>query len=200
MALPEALGPPPGYYDTATGTGSALKQQLHDIIDDHTVFSYGDARTLLQDTDQDPNDPDSILLVYDRVSLDVSQINPNGSIPGWDSGVSWNREHTWPRSRGIFSSGPDNSDLHQLRPSTPSVNSSRSNLNFGGAFGQSFGRVTDSGNEVWYPGDADAGMIARQQFYSAVRYDGSDANTTDLELVSGNPETSNLGDLDRLVE
>ena len=29
--------------------------------------------------------------------------------------------------------------------------------------------------KYWYPGDADAGMIARQQFYMAVRYDGTEA-------------------------
>ena len=192
--------PPANYYNSATGTGATLKQQLHDIIDNHTVRSYGDARTFLQDTDQDPNDPNRMLLVYNRVSLNVSAINPGGSIPGWDSGSSWNREHTWPRSRGVGSSGPDNSDLHQLRPSTPSVNSSRGNLNFGGQYGaQGFGSVSDGGT-FWYPGDADAGMIARQQFYMAVRYDGSDSSTTDLELSSGNPGTSSLGNLDRLIQ
>ncbi|MEO0531821.1 MAG: endonuclease, partial [Planctomycetota bacterium] len=129
-------------------------------------------------------------------------INPGGSIPGWDSGNSWNREHTWPRSRGVNSSGPDNSDLHQLRPSDPDINNSRGNLNFGGEFGQQgFGIVSDGGT-YWYPGDADAGMIARQQFYMEVRYDGSDSSTDNLELLSGNPSTNtpHLGNLDRLLE
>jgi hypothetical protein len=48
-----------------------------------------------------------------------------------------------------------------------------------------YGDVTDNGAPQWYPGDADAGMIARQAFYMAVRYDGSDANTTNLELFAG---------------
>lgn len=181
---------PANYYSTATGTGSTLQNQLRNIIDNHTSISYNQARTALQDTDVDPNDPDSILLVYDRVSLDLSNIG--GSIPGWDSGNSWNREHTWPRSRGVGSGGPDNSDLHQLRPSTPSVNSDRGSLNFGGEFGQSFGLVQDGG-EKFYPGDADAGMIARQMFYMETRYDY-------LQLADGNPSSSALGDLDRLVE
>lgn len=192
---------PASYYDSATGAGSTLKDQLHDLIDDHTVYSYNDARAILQDTDVDPDDPDRLILVYDRVSLDVSGLISSPGIPGWDSGASWNREHTWPRSRGVNSSGADNSDLHQLRPSDPGINSSRSNLNFGGEYGQSFGRVTDGGVTVWYPGDEDAGMIARQQFYMAVRYDGSDPSTEDLELASGNPASSvGLGDLDRLIE
>ena len=206
MSKVASAGPydaPANYYDTATGTGNTLKSQLHNIIDGHSVRSYGDARSILQITDQDPNDPDRVILVYDRVSINVSVINPNGSIPGWDSAATWNREHTWPRSRGVNSSGPDDSDLHQLRPSTTQVNSARGNLNFGGEFGaQGFGTVVDQGSLKWYPGDADAGLIARQQFYVATRYDGSDSATEDLELVNGNPgiNGNTLGDLNRLIE
>ncbi|MEM1304577.1 MAG: endonuclease, partial [Planctomycetota bacterium] len=70
-----------------------------------------------------------------------------------------------------------------------------------GAFGQSFGVVQDGGT-YWYPGDDDAGMIARQQFYVAVRYDGSDSQTNNLELVAGNPGTggTTMGNLNRLLE
>ena len=195
---------PANYYNTATGTGATLKAQLNDIIDGQTVVSYDNARSALQVTDADPNNPGHMLLVYSRTSLDVSAINPGGSIPGWDAGVSWNREHTWADSRGLGSSGPDYPDLHQLRPSNPSDNGSRSNKNFGGADGaQPYGAVTDGG-AMWYPGDADAGMIARQEFYMAVRYDGADASTVNLELVSGNPAASQtaglMGNLDRMME
>lgn len=195
--------PPAGYYNSATGTGAALKSQLHDIIDGHTIQTYGEARSYLQVTDADPDNPGHILLVYDRVSLDVSGLG--GSIPGWDSGVSWNREHTWPKALGVGdcsnndSNRPSCSDLHQLRPATNPVNTSRSNLDFGGAFGQPFGRVSDGGTK-WYPGDADAGMIARQEFYMAVRYDGSDANTVDLELAETGSSAGRLGRLSRMIE
>ncbi len=193
---------PAGYYDSATGTGSVLADQLHDIIDDHTRRSYDAARSDLQVTDADPDQPGSIILVYSNESLDLGPLQGN-SIPGWDSGRSWNREHSWPRSRDVGSSGDDNSDLHHLRPSDPGVNGSRSNLNFGGAFGLgAAGRVNDVNGQVWYPGDWDAGHIARQQFYMDVRYDGSDSSTTDLVLATGNPasSTGQLGDLNRLVE
>ena len=192
----DAYDPPGSYYNTATGTGATLKSQLHNIIDGHSYTSYNAARSILQITDQDPNDPNRMLLVYDRTSLNVSAIN-GGSIPGWDSGNSWNREHTWPKSHGVGSSGHDSSDLHQLRPSDPVINSQRGNLNFGGNFGQSYGEVSG----MWYPGDTDAGMIARQQFYMAVRYDGFDSSTENLELVTGNPGPTNLlGDLNALVQ
>ena len=186
--------PPANYYNSATGTGTTLKSQLHNIIDGHTTHSYNAARTILKDIDADPDNPGRMLLVYDRVSTSTSTSNHS----------NWNREHTWPRSRGVDTNGaPDGSDLHQLRPSTIQVNSDRGSLNFGGAYGaQSFGELTDKGSTVWYPGDADAGMIARQQFYMAVRYDGSDSGTTNLELVNGNPSIhgTTMGDLARLVE
>jgi endonuclease I len=204
-ARADEFDPPPGYYSAANGTGAELKSQLHTILKSgHTPISYDDMRRALQITDADPNNPGRMLLVYDRVSLNVAAINPGGPIPGWDNGTSWNREHTWPISRGLGSeSVPDGSDLHHLRPSTPSVNSDRANLNFGGEFGaQPFGVLVDNGATVFYPGDADAGMIARHEFYMAVRYDGSQAGTTNLELVPGSPaETSALlGDLNRMVE
>ncbi|MFN3168055.1 MAG: endonuclease [Phycisphaeraceae bacterium] len=197
----DAYAPPTGYYNAATGTGATLKNQLHNIIDDHTFLFYSEARSALQVTDRDPSDPSNIILVYDRASLDVSGLFASG-IPGWDSGVSWNREHVWPRSRGINDDlGDDNSDLHNLRPADPQVNSDRGNFNLGGAFGQPFGLVSDGGT-YWYPGDADAGMVARQAFYMAVRYDGSDSQTTNLELTNGNPGSfgTTMGNLARLIQ
>ena len=202
-ALGQNFDPPFNYYDSATGTGSTLQSQLHNIIDNHTMRSYGDARSLLQVTDADPDRPGHMILAYSNESLNVSIINPNGSIPGWDSAATWNREHTWPRSRGVDSSGPDDSDLHQLRPTDTQVNSNRGSLNFGGAFGSNggnFGTLNDGNGTVWYPGNDDAGRIARQQFYLDVRYDGSDSATIDLELANNNPGGNRLGDLARLVQ
>lgn len=201
-AAAQVSDPLSGYYDSATGTGATLASQLHDVIDDHVFFNYNSARTNLQYTDADPNNPDHIILAYTSESLNLTPLL-NNSISGWDSGATWNREHTFPRSRNVGSSGPDNTDLHLLRPVDPGVNSSRSNLNFGGEFGLgAAGRVDDGNGQVWYPGDEDAGLIARQQFYADVRYDGSDSSTDDLVVVAGNPPSSTpqLGDLNRLIE
>lgn len=194
LASAQSYDPPATYYATATGNGATLKSQLHDIIDGHTVISYDAARQALQVTDRDPNNANRILLVYNRVS----------NTAAWDGAATWNREHTWPESRlevGGASGGKAVSDLFNLRASTTSVNGNRANLHFGGAYGQPFGKVTDKGTIVWYPGDADAGMIARQEFYMAVRYDGSDT-LADLELVSNGTTNADgrLGDLSRLIE
>jgi endonuclease I len=198
----DAYDPPANYYGTATGTGATLKSQLNDVIDNHTVVSYDAARTALQITDADPAHASGYMLtVYDRTSVNVAAINPGGPVPGWDNAATWNREHVWPRSRGIDSSGPDDSDLFNLRPALTINNGDRGNLNFGAVFGTPWGVVTDKGSSKWSPGAADAGMIARQAFYMAVRYDGTDGSTTNLELFANNPSTSQgLGDLDRLIE
>jgi endonuclease I len=221
LALADAYDPPANFYSTATGTGTTLKQQLHVLIDNvddpgisdtvSTPMSYDAARSSLQVTDADPSLAGHMLAVYDRTSINVAAINPGGPIPGWDGSPNaiWNREHTWPRSRGVGSSGPDDSDLFELRPALTANNGGRGDLNFGGAFGaQSYGTVADGGQTYWYPGDADAGMIARQEFYMAVRYDGTDASTQDLEIGTGNVANPTgaedappqLGNLTRLLE
>jgi endonuclease I len=218
--------PPTSYYNgTVSGgvilTGSGLKDALHTIIspsppggptNPFPVVSrnYDSARSSLQLTDADPNVPGNMLSVYDRVSIDLAAIvptnPPNPPIYGWDAGHTWNREHTWPQSRGITNtSPPDGTDLFELRPALSSNNDSRQNKNYGGAFGaQPFGSVIDNGNSMYYPGDADAGMIAREEFYMATRYNGSESGTNDLELMAGNPDTTNnpnkLGDLNRMIE
>jgi endonuclease I len=202
--LADAYDPPANFYAAATGTGATLKSQLNVIAKTgHTLMSYNAARTSLQAADADPNNPGYMISAYDRVLINVAAINPGGPIPGWDNGITWNREHTWPQSRGLSGTGaPDGSDLFGLRGSFSSTNGSRGNLNYGGAFGQSWGVVSDAGQTYFYPGDADAGMIARQAFYMATRYDGTDSNTTDLELVAGNPASggSLMGNLTRLLE
>ena len=186
--------PPAGYYATATGTGATLQNNLHAIIStnfwspgstSHLIRTYGNARDALQILDEDPNDITQIVLIY----------TGNSVLSTWDSGVTWNREHTWPRSRGISTSGADNSDLHMLRPSNPSINSSRSNLPFGigGGFWDPLAHILVAGTNH-------RGEIARAMFYAATRYDGTDVNTTDLVLVNGFPTGNQMGDLAALLD
>lgn len=113
---------PSGYYDSAEGqTGESLKIALHNIIDDHTEYSYDDIRYILDETDQDPNNTNNIILLYKGTS--VSGV--------WDYGVTWNREHVWAKYHGDFGTDPPaGSDLHHLRPTDVSVNNDRGNLDF----------------------------------------------------------------------
>jgi endonuclease I len=186
-----AYGPPVGYYNGATGTGTTLRTNLHNIISPvnfHGV-SYGDARFALAITDQDPNNSSNILLVYNRASVSGT----------WDTGVTWNREHLWPQSKlGVSVSnsyiGPA-SDLFELKPCNPSINSGRSN--------DAYGTPTSTGgylntSSYFFPGDADKGDVARSMFYMATRYyNGSGTpSIQNLSLVNGYTiATYQMGDL-----
>ncbi len=191
---------PDGYYSTAEGkTGTELADALHDIIDDHFSIGYTPTREALPITDMDPSNPNNTILIYSRDSVPFTTL----------TGI-YNREHLWPRSRGIGSSGPDNSDLFNLRPSHVSTNSDRGNLIFDES------DVNDSGyrppgsfslapevsrdSDSWEPPNSVKGAIARSMFYMAVRYDGSDSATTDLVLTNDSQLSSTeLGALDTLL-
>ena len=67
--------------------------------------------------------------------------------PAWDSGSTWNREHTWPNSKGL--GGNDENDIMMLRPTWVQENSSRGNT----AYGQSSGYYDPNGEGANVRGD-----------------------------------------------
>ncbi|MCA1320278.1 endonuclease [Bacillus tianshenii] len=164
------------YYKDAEGkTGSALKAALHNIIDDHQTLSYDALWAALRVTDEDPANPNNVILLYTGRSQSKAS-NGGGAN-------DWNREHVWAKSHGDFgtSRGPG-TDLHHLRPTDASVNSSRSNLDFdngGREHAEALGNYYDS--DSWEPRDEVKGDVARMLFYMVVRYEG-DSGEIDLEL------------------
>ena len=205
-----AYNPPANYYNAATGTGTTLLNSLHGIVAAMTSVTYGDARYAFALTDADPNHSGNILLVYN-----------NASVPGtWDVGVTFNREHLWPKywlnltSDQVSNtySGPS-SDLFELRPANPTVNSTRSNYPYGsinsnGVYGNgSFGTNSFAGDTYWYPSTQNAGEVARALFYMATRYSTYTDTSTgvsathSLTLVNGNPTSRyTMGDLQSLLK
>jgi len=191
--------PPPGYYDSAEGLiGSSLEAALHDIIDNHTSISYSQTDDVMRVIDEDPLNSNNVELIYSIFSMDKSAFGSSGSSV-------WNREHTWPRSYCLDLSGVDNSDLHNLFPCNASVNSSRGNKYFdittppGTQNSVSPENTFDS--DSWEPSGPDKGIVARAAFYMAVRYDGSDPNTSDLKLgESPNTATHTFGKISTLLE
>ena len=185
--------PPTGYYTTAEGlTGSALKSALHDIIDGHTIVAYdgGDSFQALRVLDQDPNNSSRVLTVYSGTS------EPKFA----DGGLTWNREHCWPRGYGISATGngssADESDLFNLKACLEGVNQARGDRFYDeaapvhptdpavappGAPGCLYDPASRQGG-LWTPRPSEKGDLARAMFYMAVRYDGSDAGSLDLEL------------------
>ena len=81
-------------------------------------YGYDDLRDEYVNVDRDLNNPEKIILYY------------NGATHTgvWDAGKTWNREHTWPQSKGAYPvDGPINWDMQSVRPASASLNSGRGN-------------------------------------------------------------------------
>lgn len=189
---------PAGYYPASLLTSGTVKSDLHNIIDGQNTRTYDQLRADLQVTDADLNDPTKLRVIYNNgVPITKKTV---GSIPGWDGGTTWNREHSWPQNRGVDTTGePDGTDLFHLFSSKMTDNSTRGDRNYGGVYGQTTRGIY--GSDSYYPGDADAGLLARAEFYMDVRYNGSESNTQDLELVNGEEPAGGrkMGDLASLL-
>tara|TARA_R100000935_G_scaffold48335_1_gene72811 strand:- start:2550 stop:4523 length:1974 start_codon:yes stop_codon:yes gene_type:complete len=197
---------PDGYYDTLEGLADdALRQAMQDIVaDPNTVRTqtYADIVNILKDADQNPANSNEVWLLYtEQGRKKIKFQNQGGSSVGL-----WNREHTYPQSRGNFGeledvdevadgmdvfiqTAPDSlrhafSDGHGLRAADGPENSSRGNQDYGQYSGP-------TGNAGSWQGD-----VARAVMFLAVRYDA-------LTLVEGDPDDSTdfqLGDLTVLLD
>ena len=197
--------PPEGYYaGIEDKTGGELKQALHQIIrrdhfrnlPHHTVTEYGALMTPLRAIWKDPANPQNILLAYS-----------SPSVPAF--AATWNREHLWPRSRGNTDQlGPDDSDLFHVVPSDTQVNALRSSRYFDWSDPNDPSYVIPASSSApqasydsnsWQPAPDERGDIARAMLYMDVRYNGSEAFTTDLELVAFAPAGAQMGHLNTLL-
>ncbi|WP_327678291.1 endonuclease I family protein [Streptomyces sp. NBC_00467] len=163
------------YYEGALGkSGPELKAALHTIISEQTKLSYDDVWEALKKTDEDPANAANVILLYTGRSQAKTT---NGSGPD-----DWNREHVWAKSHGDLgtATGPG-TDIHHLRPTDVSVNSTRGNLDFdngGDEVAEAPGNFADG--DSFEPRDQVKGDVARMILYMAVRYDGEDG-APDLE-------------------
>ena len=194
---------PNNYYNSLDGLSDTnLRQALQDIIADPNIVraqTYADIVDILKEADQNPENSNQVWLVYleqGRAKLDYQTTSNNVG--------TWNREHTFPRSRAGYNSisaddiadGKDvywttdadslrhgNSDAHGLRTSDGPENSIRNNQ----FYGEYSGPLGTLGG---FKGD-----VARSVFYMAVRYNG-------LDIVNGYPDglTGQFGDLATLLD
>ena len=209
---------PQDYYAEAIGlAGDDLKEALHQIIANHIPYPYTSSSTdtwdILQDSDQDPENNNNILLVYTNRSQDKGYRDGSGNYSQYENGNgtqsnSWNREHIWPKSHG-FPNQDDIAyrDVHNLKPCDRSVNASRGVKDFdngGNNHEEALSCLTDF--DSWEPGDFVKGDVARILFYMVVRYDPGYNyynETFDLELVDyTTPDNFDpiLGKLSTLLE
>ncbi len=146
---------------------SALYNELQDLMTSNHTYktSYNATRDLFQYTDCQNSG---------KTSGKISSFYSGKLIgPSWDSGSTWNREHTWPNSKGL--EGSDEDDIMMLRPTAVSENSSRGNT----AYGESadyYDPNSVSGGDYNLHGD-----VARIMLYQYVRW----GNTGNMWGTSG---------------
>ena len=96
--------------------------------------------------------------------------------PAWDAGKTWNREHTWPNSKGNASGNGEN-DIMMLRPTDSKTNSGRGNK----AYGESGGTTFYDPDKHLTDGDSVRGDCARIVLYVYTRW----GNTGSMWGASG---------------
>ncbi|MGC1472396.1 MAG: endonuclease [Psychroserpens sp.] len=199
---------PSGYYNSIDGLADQdLRDALQAIIADPNVVraqTYADVLDILVEADQNPLNSNEVWLVYSEIGRPKLDLQTNSLSVG-----KWNREHTYPRSRGGFfdieedeiADGPDvfvetkadslrhgNTDAHALRPADGPENSSRNNKHYGDpALGGYNGPMNTAAS---FCGD-----VARSVLFMEIRYNG-------LAVVNGYPENGSgeLGDLETLLD
>lgn len=189
------------YYSNLNGlAGEDLIIALKEIISNPELVrahSYSDIKEILKQADVNPENSNQVWLVYTEQARSKIDFQTTSSNIG-----QWNREHTFPRSRGGFNNisadsyadGIDqywqtsidslrhaNSDAHGIRASDGPENSSRGNKHYGDYNGP-------TGNLNSFKGD-----VARSVLFLSLRYNG-------LDIVDGFPDTvGQLGDLQTIL-
>ena len=170
------------YYDAVTpevlNSSELLRETLHGILSDGSVRrTYKQAFTDLETAD-----------CYDGTFVECLY---TGERMNADAHGYWNREHVWAKSHGFSSEGLlAHTDLHHLRATVETINSSRGSKYFDDVSEPLGG--DDAGNswtdESFEPRDESKGDVARMMFYMVVRYEGEEEDDRlDLELVD-NPD------------
>lgn len=196
-----AYNPATYYAPVNTSSPEQLRCSLHQRIRGHVMYPYSGATTntwtILETAQAWPDDPSKILDVYRNRLYDAVS-----DRAGTGSGLTYNREHTWPNSLGFPSQTGDlglpnapYTDTHMLWLSDTAYNSDRGNVPYancpsgcsedptevnGGVGG---GTGTYPGNSNWVQGPNGnqgsfevwgfrKGEMARAIFYMAIRYEG----------------------------
>ena len=188
--------PPTWYYNTVDlSSQAALRQSLHNIIDDHTKIPYTASSTdtwdVLERADEDPYNSGRILDVY-RNRTYTKQGGGNNY---------YNREHVWAKSFGFPNNTSGNkcyTDCHHLFLCDIGYNSNRDNNIFDdcqsscspraadfydGASGTNYLNESYGPVGIWEVWSGRRGDIARAMFYMDVRYEGDSGSEPDLILT-----------------
>lgn len=159
----QALSSLAGSSNVNSVPSSALYKKLQTLMSSNhsKQTSYGETRYLFPYTDcqNSGKTSNAISSFYSGVSIG----------PDWDQGITWNREHSWPKSKTAYKSVQNSSineatDIMTLRPTASSENSSRGNDAYG-IGGSYFNPNTFAGGNYDLRGDC-----ARIALYVYVRW------------------------------
>ena len=114
------------YANLITLTNDALFGALNARIGNpcrlnQSGYNYDKLRDYYKTVDRDLNTSGNIIGYYDGKSM-------NGT---WDGGDTYNREHTWPQSKGADKNIDMGHDMQSVRPTNASINSGRGNKAYG---------------------------------------------------------------------
>lgn len=219
--------PDPGSYYSKVNTSSPsqLRCSLHATIKGHTSYPYSGTGTstwtILEIADEDPSNSGRILDAYRNRSY--AKVTDRA---GTGSGLTYNREHTWPNSLGFASTTGDKglpyapyTDTHMLYLTDAQWNADRGNKPFAKCDSNCGERATEANNGTGggsggYPGnsnwvrtpDGNAGTfevwghrkgdMARAVMYMAIRYEGG----KDAATGQSEPDLELTDDRSRIVK
>lgn len=197
---PEVSEFDPGkYYLSAEGKkGKELKKALNGIIKGHVRHNYKCVWEILREADEDKENENNMIGFYSRRSIPKIDQDRGGDTPDY-----WNREYVWSKSHGFPNRSQHGfTDAHHLRAADKSCNSKRGSRDFANGGERDEECKFHLGSGTVESPDLVKGDTARMMFYMAVRYEGDDGNTPNLELVDRRTETGEplFGKLCTLLE
>ena len=175
------------YDQLITLSGDELFGRLNQLMGntcklDAWHLDYGTLRYEYVNVDRDLNRDGYIIGYYDGKSFSGK----------WDGGSTWNREHTWPQSKGAKKETTMGHDMQSVRPTNKSVNSSRGNTPYGdGGSYYNPDNETSINNSAYKPSNLGTyrGDAARVILYDYLVY--GQAGSYKSSLYNGNAQLLN---------
>lgn len=164
------------YYEEVAFTRDP--ELLYDVLSSFTTvehtnrLEYYQRHEYLYDADEDPSNPDNVILMYSGDSRPEDEYQ-QGDL---STGETFNTEHIYPQSR--LASDESKNDMHHMRVADVDINSERLNYPFTDGSGDY--KLIDG--DKWFPGDDWRGDVARMVMYVNLRYGEDFATVGSLEL------------------
>ena len=170
-----------GLLNTLMGNTSRIAQ---------SSYSYNSLRNAYVGVDRDLNTAGNIIGYYDGKSMDGT----------WDSGTTYNREHTWPQSKGAEQGIPMGHDMQSVRPTNAAINSERGNKAYGEGSGYYDPNDVAINNTDYNPSNLGTyrGDAARVILYDYIVYGDMDGHRSNL--YNGNAQLLDKLGLDGVFE